>query len=137
MHEFDADARSMSFAVIDEIRQSILEQWQDAQAVGRPHGPWDEGEAGAGWVENELGFLDQLRDRPTLGCWADGEFGRLSSVEECRQLVERRGLAYQRQALSFQKRGGTGTPGIFELRATRDPVAIRIFLDGLAVAPDE
>jgi hypothetical protein len=118
-------ARWLSYQVIGDIRQAIVDELLEYDAVGRRHSPWDEQEEGVGWVDNELGVFDQLRDQPELGYTPDGEFTDLASVE-------RRGVAYLEQALAFLRGGGTGTPGLWELRATCDPLAIQTFFDTLS-----
>jgi len=123
------NAVDLSHRLVDLVRQKILQS--DVDAAGQNRDPWDEEQGGVNWLDNELGFLDQLREQPELGGPMDSEFEPLHTVEICRQLLERRGVAYMRQAIAFTEAGGTGTLGIFDLRATCDPVQIAAFLAAL------
>jgi hypothetical protein len=119
----------LSHILVNTLRESITKSIKE---VGKDiHDPWDEKSCGVAWFDNELGFLDQLRDQPKLGHCIVSEYDKCQTVEECRQIALARGTEYLRQAICFTSLGGTGITGIFELRETRDPVKIGDFLSRL------
>jgi len=115
--------------LIDFIRQTIVQSYEGMQEG--EYDPWDEEENGVSHIDNELGFLDQLREDPELGEALKSEYADLNNVEECKAIVISRGGAYIRQALAFMRAGGTSNPDHFTLRATKSVPLIQAYLASL------
>lgn len=75
--------------------------------------PWDEEEAGAAWVENELSVLDQ---------WMEirGNYDECKTVNDFKDCVKKRGIDYIKVAIDYCKEGGTGNNRYYELIHTRN-----------------
>jgi len=128
-------SEQLSYLVIDKLREHIQSEIRQFDAEGRSHSSWNEYEDGVGWVDNEIGFLDQLNEEPERGKCSDSEFTPKKSVEACRRILVRRDVAYLKMALAFVGNGGTGIDGIFDLRSRADPMEIHTFLEELTASP--
>lgn len=113
--------------IVNVIRAKMLAGVAAAAAIDGDHEPWDENSEGAGWLDNEIGFFEELYtiidannqtiDFVTAGTVAAGIDLLCNKSAEYLQLLER-----------YIELDGTDGEGAFALRDEANAENIRAYL---------
>jgi hypothetical protein len=123
----------MVLEIVDTIRQNQTNDWIDFGSD-----PWDEMEAGAGWLDNEIGMFDTLY-RIYVSCqqgnYPKPDYSNIHTVSQFVDYLNANQTAHYIAMLrAFIQAGGTNNAIHFDLRKRADggdAMSVYNYLNGL------
>jgi hypothetical protein len=119
----------LASAIISLIRAGTLASIADSDMDD--HDPWNEGQAGANWCENEISLFRDLHEIAYPYREHDlDDVESCNSVADVHVVLRRCGELVLEELLQFCRNGGTSNEEYFELRDADEPddQAIRVAL---------